>query len=56
MVDGVGPPIPLNARVSLSEDADGSIVAATATPDAGELRVARQKGEPGLALAAWREV
>jgi len=31
------------------------VVAATVTPD-GELRIARQKDEPGLALAAWQEV
>jgi hypothetical protein len=41
--------------VALAEDADGRVVAATVTPD-GELRIARQKDEPGLALAAWREV
>ena len=51
-----GPQLPLNARVSLSEDADGRVIAATAVPGAGELRVARRKREPGLALEAWETV
>jgi hypothetical protein len=50
-----GPQLPVDTAVALAEDADGRIVAATVTPD-GELRVARQKDEPGLALAAWQEV
>ena len=51
-----GPQLPLNARVSLSEDADGRVIAATAVSGAGELRVARRKREPGLALEAWETV
>ncbi|ELP70240.1 hypothetical protein ACKI1I_16000 [Streptomyces turgidiscabies] len=47
-----GPQLPLDARVSLAEDTGGRVVAATMA--AGELAVARQKGEPGLALDAWR--
>ncbi|MER6348465.1 hypothetical protein ACWC10_18825 [Streptomyces sp. NPDC001595] len=50
-----GPQLPVGTRVALAEDAEGRVVAATVTPD-GELRVARQKDEPGLALAAWRTV
>ncbi|RZB15010.1 hypothetical protein StrepF001_34330 [Streptomyces sp. F001] len=49
-----GPQLPAGARVALAEDAEGRVVAATTTPD-GVLRLARQKDEPGLALAAWRE-
>jgi hypothetical protein len=45
-----GPQLPPDARVSLTEDADGRVVAATLAEN--ELRVARQKDEPGLALAA----
>ncbi|WP_454338030.1 hypothetical protein [Streptomyces glaucescens] len=50
-----GPQLPVGTRVALAEDAEGRVVAATVTPD-GELRVARQKDEPGLALAAWQTV
>ncbi|CAL9415477.1 hypothetical protein SUDANB105_01736 [Streptomyces sp. enrichment culture] len=50
-----GPQLPVGTRVALAEDAGGRVVAATVTPD-GELRVARQKDEPGLALAAWQTV
>lgn len=50
-----GPQLPVDTAVALAEDADGRVVAATVTPD-GELRVARQKDEPGLALAAWQDV
>ncbi|MFE0675377.1 hypothetical protein [Streptomyces sp. NPDC058867] len=50
-----GPALPEGSRVAMAEDAEGRVVAATLTPD-GELRVARQKDEPGLALAAWRTV
>ncbi|MGX1366744.1 hypothetical protein RKD19_002103 [Streptomyces canus] len=50
-----GPQLPSDTAVALAEDAEGRVVAATVTPD-GTLRVARQKDEPGLALAAWREV
>ncbi|MFE6287792.1 hypothetical protein [Streptomyces sp. NPDC057877] len=50
-----GPHLPADTRVALAQDAEGRIVAATTTPD-GTLRLARQKDEPGLALAAWQEV
>lgn len=50
-----GPQLPVGTAVALALDADGRIVAATVTPD-GDLRVARQKDEPGLALAAWQDV
>ena len=50
-----GPQLPVGTRVALAEDAEGRVVAATLSPD-GELRVARQKDEPGLALGAWQSV
>ncbi|MEV0175587.1 hypothetical protein AB0I00_31305 [Streptomyces sp. NPDC050803] len=50
-----GPHLPAGSRVALAQDAEGRVVAATMTPD-GVLRLARQKNEPGLALAAWQEV
>lgn len=50
-----GPRLPAGARVAVAEDAEGRIVAASLTVD-GELRLARQKEEPGLALAAWQPV
>lgn len=50
-----GPQLPAGTRVSLTEDARGRVVAASAAPD-GRLLIARQKDEPGLALATWREV
>ncbi|MFI9644912.1 hypothetical protein ACIHAA_01240 [Streptomyces sp. NPDC052040] len=50
-----GPQLPVGTRVALAEDAAGRVVAASHTPD-GELRLARQKDEPGLALAAWQPV
>ncbi|MDX2546521.1 hypothetical protein ACOT81_46395 [Streptomyces sp. WI04-05B] len=51
-----GPQLPLDARVSLTEDASGRVVAATVAPGGEELRVARRKREPGLALEAWEAV
>ncbi|WP_328874396.1 hypothetical protein OHT76_32495 [Streptomyces sp. NBC_00287] len=50
-----GPTLPASTRVAVAEDAEGRVVAATLTPD-GVLRLARQKDEPGLALAAWRTI
>ncbi|MFE2042936.1 hypothetical protein ACFXAZ_18830 [Streptomyces sp. NPDC059477] len=50
-----GPRLPPGSRISLAEDAQGRVVAASVTPE-GVLRVARQKDEPGLALAAWQEI
>ncbi|MFE9093573.1 hypothetical protein [Streptomyces sp. NPDC007264] len=50
-----GPHLPTGARVAVAEDAEGRVVAASLTQD-GVLRLARQKDEPGLALAAWQTV
>jgi hypothetical protein len=50
-----GPQLPADARVAVTEDTEGRVVAATLTEE-GELRVARRKDEPGLALAAWQTV
>lgn len=50
-----GPALPVGTRVAVAEDAEGRVVAASLTPD-GVLRLARQKDEPGLALAAWQTV
>ncbi|WP_282700326.1 hypothetical protein [Streptomyces sp. CC219B] len=50
-----GPQLPAGSRVALAQDAEGRVVAASMTPD-GVLRLARQKDEPGLALAAWQEL
>ncbi|MFF4956296.1 hypothetical protein ACFY2Z_04235 [Streptomyces sp. NPDC001222] len=50
-----GPQLPVGTWVALAEDAEGRVTAASLTPD-GELGVARQKDEPGLALAAWQSV
>lgn len=50
-----GPHLPAGARVAVAEDAEGRVVAASLTED-GELRLARQKDEPGMALAAWQTV
>ncbi|MFJ5261988.1 hypothetical protein ACIQAC_16150 [Streptomyces sp. NPDC088387] len=50
-----GPQLPAGSRVALAEDADGRVVAASITPD-NTLRLARQKQEPGLSLAAWQEI
>jgi hypothetical protein len=51
-----GPELPADALVSLAEDEEGRVVAATLAPDTGELRVTRRKDEPGIALEAWRTV
>ncbi|MEU3794964.1 hypothetical protein AB0F07_35085 [Streptomyces fructofermentans] len=51
-----GPRLPPGARVSLGEDHEGRVVAATLRPDGGELLLTRRKDEPGLALEAWRPV
>ncbi|WP_030338749.1 hypothetical protein [Streptomyces sp. NRRL S-1022] len=51
-----GPELPLDALVSLTEDAAGRVVAATSSPSTGRLLLTRRKDEPGLALEAWREV
>jgi hypothetical protein len=50
-----GPHLPAGTRVAVAEDEEGRVVAATLTPD-GEVRLSRQKEEPGLALAAWQTV
>ncbi|GGN73020.1 hypothetical protein GCM10011579_050730 [Streptomyces albiflavescens] len=51
-----GPQLPADARVSLGEDEDGRVVAASLSPGSGELLLTRRKDEPGLALEAWRPV
>ncbi|MEV5873163.1 hypothetical protein AB0L75_02845 [Streptomyces sp. NPDC052101] len=51
-----GPPLPVDARVSLTTDADGRVAAATLSPSTGQLLLTRRKDEPGLALEAWRQV
>ncbi|MCT9006026.1 hypothetical protein ACWGKW_00470 [Streptomyces sp. NPDC054766] len=51
-----GPELPADALLSLAEDKEGRVVAATLSPGTGELRVTRRKDEPGIALEAWRSV
>ncbi|MET9404393.1 hypothetical protein ABZX90_01155 [Streptomyces sp. NPDC002935] len=51
-----GPELPADALVSLAEDEEGRVVAATLSPSTGELLVTRRKDEPGIALEAWRPV
>ncbi|MGD1224269.1 MULTISPECIES: hypothetical protein [Streptomyces] len=51
-----GPALPGDAVVSLAEDEDGRVVAASLAPGSGELLLTRRKSEPGLALEAWRPV
>ncbi|AVH55946.1 MULTISPECIES: hypothetical protein [Streptomyces] len=51
-----GPQLPAEALVSLAEDENGHVVAASLTPSTGELLVTRRKDEPGLALEPWRPV
>lgn len=51
-----GPGLPVGAEVSLTEDEEGRVVAASLAPGSEELLVTRRKNEPGLALEAWRPV
>ncbi|WP_405915854.1 hypothetical protein [Streptomyces sp. NBC_00728] len=51
-----GPELPADALLSLAEDEQGRVVAATLSPGSGELRITRRKDEPGIALEAWRPV
>jgi hypothetical protein len=51
-----GPQLPLDARVSLTTDAEGRVTAATLSPSTGRLLLTRRKDEPGLALEAWQPV
>ncbi|MFG5723115.1 hypothetical protein [Streptomyces murinus] len=51
-----GPRLTVDARVSLTTDEDGRVVAATLAPSIGQLLLTRRKAEPGLALEAWRTV
>ncbi|MFF6994528.1 hypothetical protein ACFY93_06140 [Streptomyces sp. NPDC008313] len=51
-----GPRLPPGALVSLAEDENGRVVAASRAPGAGELRITRRKAEAGLALEAWRDL
>ncbi|MEU6843300.1 hypothetical protein ABZ930_15655 [Streptomyces sp. NPDC046716] len=51
-----GAPLPPDARLALTEDADGRVVAAAHVPGApARLFLTRRKNEPGLALEAWRQ-
>jgi hypothetical protein len=51
-----GPQLPADVQLSLAEDNEGRVVAATLHPDNGQLLTTRRKDEPGLALEAWRAV
>ncbi|MFD7990225.1 hypothetical protein [Streptomyces mexicanus] len=51
-----GPPLAPDARVGLTTDSAGRLIAATSSPATGRLLLTRRKDEPGLALEAWREV
>ena len=51
-----GPQLPADVQLSLGEDNEGKVVAATLQPDGGQLLLTRRKDEPGLALKAWRTV
>ncbi|MGW4565234.1 hypothetical protein ACWEN3_23350 [Streptomyces sp. NPDC004561] len=51
-----GPQLPVDARISLTADEDGRVVAATLSASTGELLLTRRKDEPGLALEAWQPV
>ncbi|MFF8028476.1 hypothetical protein ACFZDJ_46850 [Streptomyces sp. NPDC007896] len=51
-----GPGLPVGAEVSLAEDEEGRVVAATLAPGSEEILLTRRKDEPGLALEAWRPV
>ncbi|WP_030838739.1 hypothetical protein [Streptomyces sp. NRRL S-475] len=51
-----GPPLPADAMVSVALDEHDEVVAASLSPSAGTVLLTRRKGEPGLALEAWREI
>ncbi|MDQ1035587.1 hypothetical protein QFZ75_002003 [Streptomyces sp. V3I8] len=51
-----GPRLPADALLSLGEDQEGRVVAATLQPATGQLMLTRRKPEPGLALEAWAPV
>ncbi|MET9773556.1 hypothetical protein ABZ023_04710 [Streptomyces sp. NPDC006367] len=51
-----GPQLPADAEISLAPDAGGRVVAASLSPSTGQLLLARQTEEAGLALGAWQEV
>ncbi|CAL9405790.1 hypothetical protein [Streptomyces sp. enrichment culture] len=51
-----GPALPADAVVCLARDAAGDVVAASLSPSTGQLLLARQKEEAGLALRAWQAV
>ncbi|MFG2311966.1 hypothetical protein ACGFS9_25365 [Streptomyces sp. NPDC048566] len=51
-----GPELPADALVSLAEDEDGRVVAASLSPGTGELLITRRKPEPVLALEPWQAV
>ncbi|MCX4904746.1 hypothetical protein [Streptomyces sp. NBC_00878] len=51
-----GPQLPADVQLSLSQDDEGRVTAATLQPDTGQLLLTRRKEEPGLALEAWRTI
>ncbi|WP_428951670.1 hypothetical protein [Streptomyces sp. cg35] len=52
-----GPALPPDARVSLAEDVNGLVVAASYVPgNPSRMHLTRRKDEPGLALEAWHQV
>ncbi|WP_413759349.1 hypothetical protein [Streptomyces sp. MMBL 11-3] len=51
-----GPQLPADAVVSLAEDVQGRVVAASLAPSTGALLLTHRKPEPGLALEAWGPV
>ncbi|MER5949104.1 hypothetical protein ABT127_23935 [Streptomyces sp. NPDC001904] len=51
-----GAPLPPDARLALTEDVAGRVVAAAYVPGApARMYLTRRKAEPGLALEAWQE-
>nr|WP_202538651.1 hypothetical protein [Streptomyces sp. SID8379] len=52
-----GDPLPADARIALTEDEEGRVVAAALLPGGPDrLLLTRRKAETGLALEAWRHV
>ncbi|MER5754076.1 hypothetical protein [Streptomyces sp. NPDC002088] len=52
-----GPSLPPDARIALTEDANGRVVAAAYVPgNPDRMHLTRRKEEAGLALEAWRQV
>ncbi|MEV0224448.1 hypothetical protein [Streptomyces sp. NPDC050704] len=51
-----GPQLPADVQVSLGEDHEGRVVAATLQYGSEEFLMTRRKAEPGLALEAWHRI